>query len=396
MVIWGAIWGGVLGLLWRGHDWEWQMIAGAVLGALSGRMLRKAVRAEVRAELALQQPGKLAAPPATVAVPAEPEPPASQPAPPLAAVAMAAVVPAPELADPVPDAMPEPAPPPTPRPAPAPAEPGLATVLFDKARAWLFGGNTVVRMGVLVLFVGLAFLAKYAIDNALLPPELRLAAIGAAGIGLFVAGFRLRARAAGKLGYALTLQGAGVAVLYLTVFAAFRLYQFLPAGVAFVALGLVCAFSAVIALAQNALPMAFIGFAGGFAAPILVSTGEGNHVGLFTYYLVLGVAIAAIAWARAWRPLNLLGFFATFGVATVWGALNYVPEHFDTTEPFLVAFFLVYVAASMLYATRHALSAKKAVDATLVFGVPIAAFVLQARLVRDRPAWLASNWSSNY
>lgn len=45
-------------------------------------------------------------------------------------------------------------------------------------------------MGVLVLFVGLAFLAKYAIDHALFPPELRLAAIGLAGIALFARGFR--------------------------------------------------------------------------------------------------------------------------------------------------------------------------------------------------------------
>ena len=198
-----------------------------------------------------------------------------------------------------------------------------------------------------------------------------------------LAAFRLRGKAPDKLAYALTLQGAGVAVLYLTVFAAFRLYQFLPAGAAFAALGLVCAFAAVIAVAQNAMPMAFIGFAGGFAAPILVSTGQGNHVGLFSYYLLLGVAIAGMAWAKAWRPLNLLGFFATFGVATMWGVLKYRPEHFATTEPFLIAFFLVYLVASLLYALRHSLEPKQAVDATLVFGTPIVAFGLQAALVRD-------------
>ena len=172
-------------------------------------------------------------------------------------------------------------------------------------------------------------------------------------------------------------------MLYLTVFAAFRLYQFLPADAAFVALGLICAFAAVIAVAQNAQAMAFIGFAGGFAAPILVSTGQGNHVGLFSYYLLLGVAIAAMAWVKAWRALNLLGFFATFGVATLWGVLKYRPEQFATTEPFLIAFFFVYLVASLLYATRHALGARRAVDATLIFGTPIVAFGLQAGLVRE-------------
>jgi uncharacterized membrane protein len=367
MVLWGAICGGVLGLLWRGHDWEFHLLVGVVLGALAGRGLRGAVRAEIKAALA----AKPAAAP-VVAAPRAGEP---------AAQDFQATLPQP-LPAPRPTA-PAAEPPPRPAPPSKPPRPDLITAAFGRARDWLFGGNTVVRMGVLVLFVGLAFLAKYAIDNALLPPELRLAAIAAAGIALFAGGFRLRGQGPDKLAYALTLQGAGVAVLYLTVFVAFRLYQFLPAGTAFAALGLICALAAVIAVAQNAMPMAFIGFAGGFAAPILVSTGQGNHVGLFSYYLLLGVAIAGLSWAKAWRPLNLLGFFATFGVATLWGVLKYRPEHFDTTEPFLIAFFLVYLVASLLYALRHSLDPKQAVDATLIFGTPIVAFSLQAALVRD-------------
>ncbi|MBG9388290.1 DUF2339 domain-containing protein [Caenimonas sp. DR4.4] len=389
MVLWGAIWGAVLGLLWHGYGWEWQTVAGALLGALAGRMLRNAVRREVeatQARLGAQAGADKPPAPAPIAAPAPVGTPAAMA--PVAASAPRAPAP-PDFQETFPQEAAAVQPTaaasvaaPAARPS-APPQPDVFTLLAGKARDWLFGGNTVVRMGVLVVFVGLAFLAKYAIDNSLLPPELRLAGIAAAGIALFAFGMRLRGKAPDKLAYALTLQGAGVAVLYLTVFAAFRLYQFLPAGAAFAALGLICAFAAVIAIAQNAMAMAFIGFAGGFAAPLLVSTGQGSHVGLFSYYLLLGVAIAAIAWAKAWRALNLLGFFATFGVATAWGVLKYRPEDLDTTEPFLIAFFLVYVAASVLYATRHSLSARRAVDGTLVFGVPIVAFGLQAGLMRD-------------
>jgi uncharacterized membrane protein len=390
MVIWGAIWGAILGLVWPGGDEEFNMVAGAVLGVIAGLTLRRAVRTEVRK----QTEALRAATPAAVATPAA-----------AGAVPVAAPSPAADTAAPVPEpvreedfqdtfpAIPEPAAARVEAAAPAvarapalppePARPDPVTLLVGNFRDWLFGGNTVVRMGVLVLFIGLAFLAKYAVENSLLPPELRLAAIGAAGIGLFVAGFRLRRKDPDKLGYVLTLQGAGVAVLYLTVFAAFRLYQFLPAGASFALLGLICAFSAAIAIAQNAQSMAFIGFAGAFAAPILVSTGQGNHVGLFSYYTLLGVAIAAIAWLRAWRALNLLGFFATFGIATLWGALKYQPEHLASTQPFLIAFFLIYLAASLMYALRHSHAPKQAVDATLIFGTPIVAFTLQAALMRE-------------
>jgi uncharacterized membrane protein len=395
MVLWGAIFGGVLGLLWPG--WfgvqliQFKVVIGIALGALAGRVLRNAVRAEIKAALASHAAAApTAKPQVTVAPAARPAPTRlspedfelTQPGP-LEAASQSTDDTTLPLGQAAPVAVKAAAPVAQPRREPQQRPPDFVTVLLGHARDWLFGGNTVVRMGVLVLFVGLAFLAKYAIDNALLPPELRLALVGAAGLALFAGGFRLRSKAPDQLAYALTLQGAGVAVLYLTVFAAFRLYQFLPAGAAFAALALICAFAAVIAVAQNAMAMAFIGFAGGFAAPILVSTGQGNHVGLFSYYLLLGVAIAAMAWVKAWRALNLLGFFATFGVATLWGVLKYRPEQFASTEPFLIAFFLVYLIAALLYATRHALVAQRAIDATLIFGTPIVAFGLQAGLVRE-------------
>jgi len=376
MVLWGAIWGAVLGLLWPGYAEFPQLVVGGLLGALAGWSLRGVLRKEVARLQAVAAAG-ISAPPTMARPPAE------------AAPREAAVQPTAPAATTLPPAVAAATPTPTPTPAPLsaapPREPNPIEALTLRARDWLLGGNTVVRMGVLVLFVGLAFLAKYAVDNALLPPQLRLAFIAGAGIALFVFGLRLRNRAPEQLGYALTLQGAGVAVLYLTIFTAFRLYHYLPTGAAFAALGLVCLFSTVIALAQNAQPLAFIGFAGAFAAPVLVSTGAGDHVGLFSYYLLLGVAIAAIAWRKAWRPLNLLGFFATFGVATVWGVLRYQPGLLASTEPFLVAFFLVYLAAALFYALRHGQGARKAVDATLLFGVPIVAFGLQAGLVRDVP-----------
>ena len=43
---------------------------------------------------------------------------------------------------------------------------------------WLFGGNTIVKVGVGILFIGLAFLAKFASEHVYVSIEMRLAAIG--------------------------------------------------------------------------------------------------------------------------------------------------------------------------------------------------------------------------
>lgn len=261
--------------------------------------------------------------------------------------------------------------------------------LYARLRGWLFGGNTVVRVGLVVLFFGFAFLARYAVEHALLPIELRLAAVAAGGIALLVTGWRLRDR---RAGYAMSMQGGGVAVLYLTVFAALRLYALLPPAFAFALLLAIVALAALLAILQDAPALAIIGTAGGFMAPILASTGHGDHVSLFTYYMLLNLGVLGIAWKKAWRALNLTGFAFTFGIALAWGARDYRPELFASTEPFLIGFFLMYVAAAVLYAWRRAPQLRHYVDGGLVFGTPVVAFGLQAALcqhIEYAMAWSA-------
>lgn len=244
---------------------------------------------------------------------------------------------------------------------------------------WFTGGNTVVRIGLVILFFGVAFLVKYAAEHSLLPPELRLAGAGALAFGLLALGWRLRVA---KPGYGLSLQGGGIALLYLTVFGAFRLYQLLPATVAFALLAVVGAAAAVLAIRQQTQALAVLGVAGGFLAPILASTGEGSHVALFSYYALLNAGIFFVAWSQSWRLLNLTGFVFTFVIATLWGVTSYRPEHFASTEPFLLLYFAFYLAIAVRYALREAPNLKHYLDATLVFGTPIVGFGLQSQLVR--------------
>ncbi|WP_431290856.1 DUF2339 domain-containing protein [Burkholderia cepacia] len=283
-------------------------------------------------------------------------------------------------------AAPAPSVPPTP---PKPREPDIVERAFHAARDWLLGGNTVVRVGIIVLFFGVAFLLKYAADNNMLPIEFRLAGTALAAAALLAIGWRVRAR---RAAYGLVLQGGGVGILYLTIFAATKLYALLPVGAAFPLMVAVCALSAFLAVRQNALPLAFMGTAGGFLAPVLLSTGHGNHVALFSYYALLNAGIFAIAWFKAWRPLNLLGFAFTFTIGSAWGVTAYRPALFASTEPFLILFFLMYVGIALLYAVKRELALRHYVDGTLVFGTPIVATALQASLVKDMPFGLA--WSA--
>jgi uncharacterized membrane protein len=257
-------------------------------------------------------------------------------------------------------------------------ESSLVDVAAEKIKEWVLGGNPVTRIGLVVLFCGVAFLLKYAAARDLLPIELRLAGVLAAGIALVAVGWRLREE---RRTYALLLQGGGVGVIYLTLFAAAKLYQLVPLTLCLLLMLALVGFSAALAVLQNALPLAQFGTMGGFLAPVLMSTGSGNHVLLFSYYALLNAGVFAIAWFRSWRSLNLTGFFFTFGIGSLWGATAYAPRHFASTEPFLLLFFLFYVGISILYALRQPPHFRGLIDGTLVFGLPLVVFGLQSALV---------------
>jgi uncharacterized membrane protein len=251
------------------------------------------------------------------------------------------------------------------------------------------GGNLLVKVGVVILLFGVSFLVKYAAQRGLLPVQLRLAGAAMGGLVLLVLGWRLRHQ---RREYALTLQGGGIGILYITVFAAYRICHLIPAGPAFALLTLVVAACGWLAVGQNARTLALFGLAGGFLAPLLCGVGNGNPALLFGYYALLNAGIAGIAWFRSWRALNLAGFIATFVVSLLWGSVYYRPQWFATVEPFLAYSFLLYVAVATLFALRQPPELRGAVDGTLVFGTPIAAFLLQALLVHDYRYGLA--WSA--
>jgi len=129
--------------------------------------------------------------------------------------------------------------------------------------------------------------------------------------------------------------------------------------------------------------------AGAFLAPVLVSTGSGSHVALFSYYALLNGGIFMMAWFQFWRWLNWIGFLFTFFIGATWGYQYYQPEYFASTEPFLILSFLYYLGVSVLFARRREVDLRGLVDGTLVFGTPIIAFALQAALVQDMQFGLA-------
>lgn len=290
------------------------------------------------------------------------------------------------------------APPPAPRAtiaAPPPVvvapTPDPVAIAVARVKRWFTEGNVPVKVGVLVLFLGVAALLKYAADAGWLRVPIELRLVGIALAALAALGFAWRKRETHRA-FALSLQGGAIGILVLTVYAAFRIYALLPPAPAFALLIVIVAGAGVLAVAQESPALAILAVIAGFLAPILASSGQGNHVVLFGYYAILNAMIFMVAWMRPWRALNVLGFVFTFGIGTAWGVLQYRPEMFATTEPFLLLFFAFYLCIPVFYARRREFSQRDLIDSTLVFGTPLAAFPLQAALLDGARMPLA--WSA--
>lgn len=241
---------------------------------------------------------------------------------------------------------------------------------------WLIKGNPVAKVAIIILFFGLSYLLKYSIDHGLLSPEIRILGSLCLGLILLTLGWRLRKK---KELYALILQGGAIGVLYFTLFAAFKLYALVPLLLTLALLVVVCATSVMFAVLQRAISLAVIACVGGYLAPILLSTGSGNHIALFSYYLLISSAILVISFWQSWRVLNLIGFMFTFVVAIIWGMKSFQAQFYIECQIFILANMLIYGVLAVLLSVRNTRKEpnQNAFDLTLLFSVPIIAYCLQ-------------------
>ena len=211
---------------------------------------------------------------------------------------------------------------------------------FAVASTWL------LRLGVVILVMGIGFFLKYSIDKGLIPPTARVALTIVTGVGLLVGGVRALGTKYHVLGQGLL--GGGIATLYFSIFAAVSFYHLIGQYTAFALMGLITVFAGVLAVRLDSMLVAVLGIIGGYGTPIMLASGETNFVGLFAYELLLGCGIFGVSIKKNWHLLNYLGLVCTYGL--FFGAMRaYQPVDFWSVMPFLAAFFVLYSTSLFLF-----------------------------------------------
>lgn len=210
----------------------------------------------------------------------------------------------------------------------------------------LFGGKLLNRVGALALILAVGFFLKYAFDNDWLNETARVILGGATGLLLIAGGYRFHRRRLAVFSQGLT--GAGVAILYLSIYAAFDFYHLVPQPVAFVLMALVTAAAFLLSLYYDARAIALLGWAGGFLTPLLLVTTELNTIGLFVYLTLLDAGLIAILMRRrSWRLLEPLAIAATYGIYLTWSFRANLPDGLGTALAFLTLWWAMFAGVNL-------------------------------------------------
>ncbi|MDE2188704.1 MAG: DUF2339 domain-containing protein [Patescibacteria group bacterium] len=224
-----------------------------------------------------------------------------------------------------------------------PAQP-VSTVKPDISSEEM-SGRIIGRIGIGAVIIGVAFFLKYAFDNNWVGPSGRVMIgilVGAVLVGI---GLWLRKK---YLGYSDLLMGGGLAVLYLSVYSAYALYQLIDPMTTFMGMIIVTVIGVVISIIEATQTLSIIAIVGGYLAPALVGVSLVGPTITFTYLTILNGGVLGILVYKKWAPLVLIGLAGTWLHFGSWLMTSYNDTLLVPTLFFILLQFIIFTAASVI------------------------------------------------
>lgn len=220
---------------------------------------------------------------------------------------------------------------PPPELGPVPARPAVRPAVRPSARPasvlptfneqWI-GQRGLLAIGVVALLMATGYLLKLSFDRGWIPPIARC--VGGAALGLVVGGIGWRLHQRYRT-YGAALLGCGAGIIYLSVWAACRLYEVIPSTTGIVGLALVSVALAMIAYAINVEALGLTAALGAFMAPVLLGSDRANADLLLLYLASMAAGLGLVAARQGWRLTAFVVAASYFGVGIAGAADRAVP-----------------------------------------------------------------------
>ena len=262
--------------------------------------------------------------------------------------------------------------------------------LRDQLKHWIFQGNPVLKVAILVLVVGIVLLLRFATEHWQLSLAVKLGFV--AGISIFVTalGYALQNK---NRSFALALEGLGLAALFLTLFFAYYNVVIASFSLAAVAFALIMALTLYLSLKQQSIELALMALLIAYLAPFTLPVRNATAIEFIAYYGVINLAVTLLNTLRPWKTLNQIAFLITVIVGGGYAFYYGDPAQRNTLTLLIFLHTALFVWTSFRYsqllAKNHLLqfNLKPALDIALIFGAPIVAYSFIYVMYFDEIRW---------
>ncbi|MCL1937936.1 MAG: DUF2339 domain-containing protein [Candidatus Azobacteroides sp.] len=216
----------------------------------------------------------------------------------------------------------------------------------------LVGENFLSKIGIATLVLGIGYFVKYAIDQNWIN-EIGRVILGILCGGILIAiAHRLKDR---YRTFSSILVGGGISIWYITITIAFQDYKIFSQTVSFLFLILITLFSVFLSIRYDRKELAIFSLLGGFASPLMVSSGMSNYLVLFSYIFILNTGMLIVAFRKDWKIIGIIA-----GVLTQFFYWSWLFLSFDKQYAGAICFILLfYIQFYLLALIDHYRSDKK-------------------------------------
>lgn len=200
------------------------------------------------------------------------------------------------------------------------------------------------KIGIVAIIIGVGFFLKYAFDQGWINEITRVIMGFAAGALLL---------AIGKIwlekyrGYALSLSGGGLALLYFSVFAAYQFYDLIGQGLGGILMAAITILGAGFAINYRSAELGVLAAIGGYISPLLLHSGRDQQIPLLVYLSILNLGVGVVILRYYFQEMLLVSSVGTFLVFGLWASTYSRMDNTFASIMFLNLFLIIYFVFSV-------------------------------------------------
>ena len=278
--------------------------------------------------------------------------------------------------------------------SPATQTPTSASGLMDQLQQWIFQGNPVLKVAILVLVIGVVLLLRFATEHWQLSLATKLAIVAGISGSVTALGYWMQTK---NRSFALALEGLGLAALFLTLFFAYYNAVIPTLAIAGVCFALIMGLTLILSLKQQSVELALMAMIIAYIAPFTLPVRNATATELMAYYVVINLAVVVLSTLRPWKILNQIAFLMTVMVGGGYAFYQAEEQEKHALTVLVWVHTAIFVWLSFRFSQLMAkedlaqFKLKPVLDIALIFAAPIVGYIFIYLIHFEEMGWQAGS-----